>query len=98
MDTEIKSLMWLSHDMVFVMGNSREIRIVTTKGFSRREKDPSRNAVLEDTYVDRDLAIQAYIKDETGKERFTFHNSLKAYERVVFILGNKKFHKGRLLN
>ncbi|CAG9320228.1 unnamed protein product [Blepharisma stoltei] len=98
MDTEIKSLIWLSHDMLFVMGNSREIRIANTKGFSRREKEPSRNAILEDTYVNRDLAIQAYIRDESGKERYTFHNSVKAFERVVFILGNRQFHKGRLLN
>jgi len=95
---EIKNLVWLSKEMIMTIGASREVKIVTTRGFAKQLGDDMSSAVLEDNFIVKDLAIQAYVRDEMGRERFTFQNSVKNVGRIAFLLGNKQFFKGRLLN
>ncbi|CAG9310317.1 unnamed protein product [Blepharisma stoltei] len=97
-ENEIKSLLWLSTDILSIMDLSRELRVVTSKGFMKKPNDDANNAILDITWANRDIATQSLIKDEAGKEKTTFYNSVKAYERVIYLLGFKQFHKGRLLN
>jgi hypothetical protein len=96
-DTEIKSIFWLSYEIILCLNRSREIQVITSREFSTKPGESGRRAVLEETYANKDLALQIYVKIDQ-KENFTYHNTLKAIDRVVFLLGNKEFHKGQLLN
>jgi hypothetical protein len=96
-DTEIKSLFWLSPEILLAVVNSREIRVISSKEFSMKLGESGRRAILEETYANRDLALQSFIKID-NKENLTYHNTIKAQNRVVLLLGNKEFHKGQLLN
>lgn len=97
MDSEIKTIQLLGHDIVLVMSYIREIIILTTKGFCKSSNDVVKDCVLEDMYVNKDVAVQAYIKDSSNKEKYTYHNTINCAENQIFILGNKQLHKGRLL-
>ena len=59
--------------------------------------DCGKRAILDETYANRDIATQSYIKKE-GKDQYTYYNTIKCYNRLSFLLGNKDFQKGRLLN
>lgn len=96
-DNEIKAIFWLSHEILFVLGKSREIRVISSKEMDKRPGGHGKKAVLDETYANRDLAAQNYIKKE-GKDQFTYYNTMKCCERLAFLLGNKDFQKGRLLN
>jgi vacuolar protein sorting-associated protein 8 len=96
-DAEIKALFWLSYEILLAVINSREIRVISSRKFSNKLGDSNRRAILEETYSNRDLAMQAYIKVD-NKDNFTYHNTLKSNNRTVFLLGNKDFHKGQLLD
>lgn len=97
MDAEIKNIQLLSHDLICVVSNSREVIILTTRGFSKNSPE-SKNAVLEEIYVSKDVAAQAYIKDSSNKEKYTYHNTIQCLDSCIFILGNKQLHKGRVIN
>lgn len=96
-DTEIKSIFWLSYEILLSLNRSREIQVISSREFSLKVGENGRRAVLEETYANKDLALQLYIKVDK-KENFTYHNTLKATNRVIYLLGNKEFHKGQLLN
>ena len=96
-DNEIKALFWLSYEILFVLGKSREIRVISSKEMDRKPGDNGKRAILDETYANRDLAAQSYIKKD-AKEQFTYYNTIKCYDRLSFLLGNKDFQKGRLLN
>ncbi|OMJ77406.1 hypothetical protein SteCoe_23007 [Stentor coeruleus] len=98
MDTEIKDIKLLGHDVLLVLSNNREVMILSTKGFSRSQSDLPKDSILEELLVNKDIAVQAYIKDSTGKEKYTYNNMITSNEASVFILGNKQLHKGRLLS
>ena len=97
MDSEIKCLQLLVHDVVLTLSNSREVVILTTKGFCKLPSDTIKDCVLKEIYVNRDIAVQSYIKDSKNKEKYTYYNTISCFESQVFILGNKQAHKGRLL-
>ena len=96
-DNEIKSMFWLSFEILFVLVNSREIRIISSKEMCQNIGEYAKKAIIDETYANSDLASQSYIKKES-KDQFTYYNTLKCYERLVFLLGNKDFQKGKLLN
>lgn len=96
-DTEIKAMHWLSYEILVALNLSREIRILSSREFSNKLGESGRRAVLEETYANRDLALQSYLKSDK-KENYTYHNTLKAQNRVIYLLGNKEFHKGQLMN
>lgn len=96
-DTEIKSIFWLSYEILLSLNRSREIQVISSREFSLKVGENGRRAVLEETYANKDLALQLYVKVDK-KENFTYHNTLKATNRNIFLLGNKEFHKGQLLN
>jgi hypothetical protein len=95
MDAEIKSVHLLSFDLLCAVINTRDVLILSTRNFTRPE---SKNAVLEEIFVTRDIAAQAYIKDSSSKEKNTYHNTIQCMDSTVFILGNKQLHKGRVIN
>ena len=97
MDSEIKSIQLLGHDIVLVMSYIREVVVLSTKGFGKTGAEPVKDCVLEEMYVNKDVAVQAYIKDGNNKEKYTYHNTIQCVEGQVFILGNKQLHKGRVL-
>lgn len=96
-DTEIKSIIWLSYEILICLNRSREIQVITSREFSNKPGESGRRAVLEETYANKDLACQIYVKIDQ-KENLTYHNTLKATNRAIYLLGNKEFHKGQLLN
>ena len=96
MDAEIKSIHLLSHDLISVVINTRDVIILSTKGFIGKQE--AKNPVLEEIFVTRDIAVQAFIKDSNKKEKNTYHNTISCFDSNVFILGNKQLHKGRVIN
>jgi Golgi CORVET complex core vacuolar protein 8 len=98
MDSEIKNLQLLGYDLLLVIGHIREAIVLSTKGFSKGNDSPNKDCVLEENFVNKDLAVQAYIKDKNSKEKFTYNNTIHCCDRQVFILGNKQLHKARVLN
>jgi hypothetical protein len=99
-DSEIKAIFWLSFEILFVLGKSREIRIITSREMNKeiyRKIADSKKAILDETYANRDLAYQSYLKKD-GKDYFTYYNTIKCNERLALLLGNRDYQRGRLLN
>ena len=96
-DNEIKQIFWLSAEILFILGKSREIRVISSREMNKKIGDCGKRAILDETYANRDIATQSYIKKE-GKDQYTYYNTIKCYNRLSFLLGNKDFQKGRLLN
>ena len=96
-DTEIKAIFWLSYEILITVNNAREIRVICSRDFNIKLGESGKRAIKEETNANRNLALQSYLKIE-GKDILTYHNTIKAHNRVIFLLGNKEFHKGQLLN
>ena len=74
-----------------MLGGSREVSVVSAK-------EDSMGSILETQYSNTNLAFQAFIQDENGVDKYSFHNSIKTQGRNVYMLGNEQFHIGKLLN
>jgi Golgi CORVET complex core vacuolar protein 8 len=93
----IRSIFWLSYEILFAFDKSREIRIISSKEMNKRPGEKGGRAILDETFASRDLASQSYLKKE-AKEQPAYYNTIKCHERLIFLLGNKDFQKGCLLN
>lgn len=94
-DSEIRSLHWLAEDTLLMLDYLREVKIISARLAIEQNFSVG---VLETSKINTEIAFQSIIKAEAGRNRSTLHNSVRAFNRSIYILGNTTFHRGKLLN